>query len=126
MTRPRLLNSFDLTYLKQISAIQFTDVKLKGRFDKPFDPNLFIPTHELDQLFSEFLDQDSYPVFLILANVGMGKIWNSAHLGISTQNSSAAIHFFIPIYQVELLNKIDNAVQIREKTMGINYLTELK
>ena len=89
-----------LDELFQLAKIQFQNVHLAGKFDKPYDPMLFIPTDSLEWGFTEFLkDSGATPLYLLLANMGMGKTWNAAHLGFETLKTQLAIPFFIPIYQ---------------------------
>lgn len=97
--------------LKQVSRIQFQSIRLSGKWDDPFDPDLFLETPEITQSFNNFLTQRGYtrPLFLTLANIGMGKTWNMVYLGMRSRDTlDSALPFFIPIYlgYEELLGEI--------------------
>ena len=93
------LLDLSLEDLLQTSRIQFNNTRLSGKFDHPYNPSQFISTPSLEDNFLDFLrNQGSKPVFLLLANMGMGKTWNSAHLGIITREMKLAIPFFIPMH----------------------------
>jgi len=113
------LEDLALEELFQISRIQFQNVRLAGKFDKPYDENLFIKTPRLTQEFISFLrhKQNTTPVFLLLANVGMGKTWNAVHEGIQNRDARLAIPFFVPIHMGygEILK---DSFQISESSMA--------
>ncbi|MHA1646147.1 MAG: hypothetical protein ACTSVL_01130, partial [Promethearchaeota archaeon] len=94
------LTSLSLPELLQISSIQFKKVKLAGKYGYPFSQDLFIQTPVLDMNFRDFLNQKGgvKPIFLLLANIGLGKTWNAIHLGIMSHNEETTIPFYIPIH----------------------------
>ncbi|MHA1395625.1 MAG: leucine-rich repeat domain-containing protein, partial [Promethearchaeota archaeon] len=92
------LTSFSIDKLFKISELQFQKVKLHGKFEKhPFNPRLFISNPQLNNNFRIFLNSP-YPLYLMLANNGMGKTWNSIYLALSSRIEKRVIPFFIPIY----------------------------
>ncbi|MFX1297301.1 MAG: leucine-rich repeat domain-containing protein [Promethearchaeota archaeon] len=95
-----ILEELSLEELFQASRIQFQNMRLAGKFDKPYDEDLFIETPRLLQDFMNYLrqKQNTTPVFLLLSSVGMGKTWNAVHLGVQSRNSLLSIPFFVPIH----------------------------
>jgi hypothetical protein len=94
------LTSLPLTELLQTSRIQFQKIKLAGKFGYPYNPDLFIRTPDLDKSFRNFVQQKGIinPVYLVLANIGMGKTWNAVHLGNTIRTEESAIPFYIPMH----------------------------
>jgi hypothetical protein len=94
------LTTLPLPELLQTSRIQFQKIKLAGKFGHPYNPDLFIRTPNLDKSFRNFVQQKGVikPVYLILANIGMGKTWNAVHLGSTIRTEEYAIPFYIPMH----------------------------
>ncbi|MHA1857144.1 MAG: leucine-rich repeat domain-containing protein [Promethearchaeota archaeon] len=86
--------------LLQTSRIQFQKMKLAGKFGYPYNPDMFIRTPNLDKSFRNFVQQKGIinPVYLVLANIGMGKTWNAVHLGNTIRTEESAIPFYIPMH----------------------------
>jgi hypothetical protein len=83
--------------LLQISRIQFMKMKLAGKFSQPFDMDLYIHNPVEEAEFANFLTQ-STPLFLLLAQIGMGKTWTAVYLANYARGTRLAIPFFIPIH----------------------------
>ena len=94
------LTNLPLPELLQTSRIQFQKIKLAGKYGYPFNPDLFIRTPNLDKSFRDFVQQKGVinPVYLVLANIGMGKTWNAVHLGSTIRSEESAIPFYIPMH----------------------------
>ncbi len=94
------LTNLPLPELLQSSRIQFQKIKLAGKYGYPYNPDLFIRTPNLDNSFRNFVQQKGVinPVYLVLANIGMGKTWNAVHLGNTIRTEESAIPFYIPIH----------------------------
>jgi hypothetical protein len=97
--------------LLQVSRIQFQSIRLCGKWDEPYDPDLFLETPALTSAFNGFLTQRGFsrPLFIMLANMGMGKTWNTVFLGHYARDiMNGAIPFFIPIHlgYEELLGEV--------------------
>lgn len=94
------LTTLKLPELLQTSRIQFQKMKLSGKYGYPYNPELFIRTPNLDKSFRSFIQQKGVinPVYLMLANIGMGKTWNAVHLGNTIRTEESAIPFYIPMH----------------------------
>ncbi|MHA1342053.1 MAG: leucine-rich repeat domain-containing protein [Promethearchaeota archaeon] len=112
------LLEYSLDDLIKVSEIQFQNVRLHGKFEEnPYDPNFFVNDTELEQHFNKFiLSTSKYSIYLILAHMGMGKTWNSIHLGIWAREHKKAIPFFIPVYKgyEEILKSIFGKINSTE------------
>ncbi|MGV9200766.1 MAG: hypothetical protein ACOC4M_18310, partial [Promethearchaeia archaeon] len=113
------LEDLSLDELMQVSRIQFQNIRLAGKFDKPYNEQLFIDTPSLQRYSSRFLRErtTTTPVFLLLAGIGMGKTWNAVHLGIKSRELSLAIPFFIPIH-MGYSGILQDIFQIRKSSMA--------
>ena len=112
------LTMLDWPELIQVSRIQFQSIRLSGKWDEPFDSTLFIDNPELLHIFEGYIQQRGYarPVFLLLANMGMGKTWNCVNLGQHIRDvNNLALPFFIPIHlgYEELLAEIFGSSELR-------------
>ncbi len=112
------LTMLDWPELIQVSRIQFQSIRLSGKWDEPFDSTLFIDNPELLHIFEGYIQQRGYarPVFLLLANMGMGKTWNCVNLGQHIRDvNNSALPFFIPIHlgYEELLAEIFGSSELR-------------
>ena len=110
------LSSLSIGQLQQISRIQFQKIKLAGKFGYPYNPDLFIRNPAVDKAFREFVQQRGIvkPVFLILANIGMGKTWNAVHLGHKIRDEEAAIQM-----SNELVGQIISAQNISPECCSV-------
>nr|MDO8117989.1 hypothetical protein [Candidatus Sigynarchaeota archaeon] len=97
----------------KISRVQFQQTILAGKYDAPFDSTLFVETPTLDMTLQSFVSQTGHsrPLFLLLANMGMGKTWNVVYTGRILQQTRLAIPFFIPLHlgYEDVLGSIFNA-----------------
>ncbi|GIQ87179.1 RNA polymerase I associated factor, A49-like [Kipferlia bialata] len=69
--------------------------RLSSQFDTPYEASQYVPVFDLQLEIREFLAQSTrpegiqHPLFVLLADMGMGKSWNMWHVALQAMESDA-------------------------------------